>query len=64
MEMVVENRIVQDINGHGTGQLFQPVTDPIFSVAVVVVRKRIEPEKTPSSDQPIPAVIDADFVDV
>ena len=60
--MVIENGIVQNINGHGSGQLAQPVPDPIFAIAEVFARERIESEQTAPADKSVPAVIDTDLI--
>jgi hypothetical protein len=40
--MIRDNRIGENINGEDGGQFFDPLSDPFFSVGVIVPRELID----------------------
>jgi hypothetical protein len=62
--VVVENGVIQHINGHAPGQFSEAIAHPNLAIAVILSGKRIESEQVASLDEPIPTMIDTDLVGI
>jgi len=59
MKMVIEHRIVKNIDGHGPGELFQFVTDPRLTVSEILLGERIDSTEKGSLRAAIEAMVNA-----